>query len=305
MWPDRAESRAANGLYQTARMARPSRCTFAGATYHVMNRGNRRAPIFEDDHDRQRFLQLLVAASAEYGVVILLLCLMGNHFHLVVRTPNANISEFMDKLEGLFAQYSNWRHRRVGHLFQGRFRGIVIENDVHLLTAVCYVVMNPVAAGLVTRLDEWKWSSYAAVAGLAPAPDYLTLGWLDILFPSDSRAESQRRFRELLNEDYPVASYLNESVHDVSPDSVRRVMQSYTGNQSYRGPVPREYRSALRPSLEELFPRAMSLADRNAAIDDAHVKYGYTLAEIAKALCLHPTSVSRIFRARRGCILRC
>lgn len=264
-----------------------------------MNRGNRKALIFEDECDRRQFLRFLMEASAEYGVLILLMCLMGNHFHLVVRTPHGNISEFMDKLEGRFAQYSNWRHQRVGHLFQGRFTGIVIENDVHLLTAACYVVMNPVAAGLVTRLDAWKWSSYSATAGIAPVPDYLTLDWLDVLFPSDSRPQSQRRFRELMKDNRPVPAYLRGTEQDVAPESVRRVIQSYIGNNIYRGPVPRQYRSALRPALEELFLREMSLEDRNASIDDAHVMYGYTLAEIAKTLGLHSASVSRLFRARR------
>lgn len=264
-----------------------------------MNRGNRKALIYEDDRDRYQFLRFLREAAAEFGVLVLQLCLMGNHFHLVVRTPHGNISEFMDKLEGRFAQYSNWRHQRVGHLFQGRFTGIVIENDVHLLTAACYVVMNPVAAGLVKRLDDWKWSSYAATAGTAPVPDYLTLDWLDVLFPSDSRAESQRRFRELMNEDCPVGAYLHDAEQDVAPESVRRIIQSYTGASCYRGLVPREYRSALAPALEQLFSTATSVAERNALIADAHVIYGYTLAEIAKTLGLHSASVSRIFRAWR------
>jgi putative transposase len=189
-------------------MARPLRDRFEGATYHVMNRGNRKAIIFEDDRDAQQFLTFLMQTSHEHGVVVLLLCLMGNHFHLIIRTPHGNVSEFMDRLEGRFAQYSNWRYRRVGHLFQGRFKSVVIENDVQLLTAACYIVMNPVAAGFVKRLNAWQWSSYAATAGIALVPNYLTLDWIDILFPADSRRESQKQFRELLNEDFPVATYM-------------------------------------------------------------------------------------------------
>jgi putative transposase len=264
-----------------------------------MNRGNRKALIFEDDRDRLRFLRLLEDASVEHRVVILLVCLMGNHFHLVVRTPNGNISEFMEKLEGSFAQYSNWRHQRVGHLFQDRYIGILIENDVHLLTAACYVVMNPVAAGFVTRLEAWKWSSYAATIGIAPVPVYLTLDWLDTLFPCGSRRESQEQFRHLLNQDRPVTAYLRGVEQDVSPESVRRVIQSYIGNQIYRGPIPREYRSALRPLLGQVFLPGISLTERNACIQDAHLLYGYTLTEIAKAIGLHPASVSRLFRKGR------
>jgi len=279
-------------------MARSPRFKLEGATYHVMNRGNRKALIFEDSQDRRQFLQFLTEVGAEYEVLILLVCLMGNHFHMVVRTPYGNISEFMDKLEGRFAQYSNWRHHHVGHLFQGRFKGIVIENDIHLLTAACYVVMNPVAAGLVERPEAWPWSSYAATIGMMAVPNYLTLDWLETLFPSDSRRESQRQFRELMNEACPVRAYLDSAELDVAPESVRRVIHSYIGRQTCPGPFPREYRSALRPPLKDVFFNDMSLSERNASIRDAHLVYGYTLAEIAKAIELHPASVSRIFRTR-------
>src|SRR5688572_758931 len=141
-------------------MARPPRLNIPGATYHVMNRGNRKAVIFEDETDRRRFLRILVETKEEFQVDVLAGCLMDNHFHKVVLTPHGNLSEFMQQLEGRFAQYSNRRHKRVGHLFGGRFKPVIVENDIHLLTAVCYVFSNPIAAGLVRRLEEWKWSTY-------------------------------------------------------------------------------------------------------------------------------------------------
>ena len=146
-------------------MGRPNRPNIPGAIYHVMNRGNRKEPIFEDDSDRRRFARILVEVQAAYCVKTMGGSLMSNHFHLGVLTPYGNLSEFMQQLEGQFARYSNWRHGRVGHLFQGRFRHVHIEHDIHLLTALCYIFMNPVAAGLCREPADWYWSSYRGTAG--------------------------------------------------------------------------------------------------------------------------------------------
>src|SRR5689334_18457107 len=100
-------------------MSRKPRLIVKGGTYHVMNRGNRKAPIFEDERDRRRFLAILVEEMERYGVKLLAGNQMGNHFHAVVNTPHANLSDFMEQWECRFARYSNWRHHRVGHLFQG------------------------------------------------------------------------------------------------------------------------------------------------------------------------------------------
>ena len=253
-------------------------------------------PIFEDDRDRRRFLRILVEEKERYGVDLLAGTQMKNHFHLVVGTPHGNLSEFMEQLEGRFARYSNWRHRRVGHLFQGRFRDVVIEHDVHLLTALCYVFLNPLSAGLVTRLEDYKWSTYAATVGLAPLPDYVSIDWLASLFEGDSLPESQRRFRDLMSEAQPVIAYLRQGMTGVDPDSIKRVLRSHVGEQLQLAMLPRTYRSALRSKLPELIQREMPPPVRDAAIHEAHVVHGYTLSEIARELGLHPSTVSRDFR---------
>ena len=140
-----------------------------------MNRGNRKVLIFHDDRDRRRFTRILIETTEEYGVETLGGVQMGTHFHLVVLTPHANLSAFMQQLEGRYAEYINWRHGFVGHLFQGTFKGVVIENDIHLFTALWYVFSNPCAAGFCERFEEWPWSTYAATAGLRPVPAYLSI----------------------------------------------------------------------------------------------------------------------------------
>ena len=278
-------------------MGREERTNIPGGIYHVMNRGNRKAPIFEDDRDRRQFFRHLIREQEIYGVETLAGALMPNHFHLVLQTPNGNLSEFMEQLEGSFAHYSNRRYHRVGHVFQDRFRDVVIENDVHLLTALCYVFMNPVAARLVEQPQDYQWSTYAATVGLRPLPAFLTLDWLESLLPAGSLADSQRAVRKLMETGNPVWEYFESHEFNVNPEFVKQVIRSYTGEQLYRGTLPRAYRGALRPSLEELL--LTNGSDRGQFVTEARTNLGYTNTEIAKALKLHPGTVSKIFCAHR------
>lgn len=103
--------------------------------------------------------------------------LMGNHYHLLMETPEPTLSRGMQRLNGSYTQKFNWRHQRVGHLFQGRFHSILVERESHLLELTRYVVLNPVRAGLVEDVADWRWSSYRATAGITPAPEWLEVGW--------------------------------------------------------------------------------------------------------------------------------
>ena len=132
-------------------MARPLRIEFSGALYHVTSRGDRREPIFEDNEDRVLFLGTLAEGVERFNWVCHAYCLMTNHYHLVVETPDGNLSKGMRHLNGVYTQASNRRHARVGHLFQGRFKAILVDKDSHLLELARYVVLNPVRAGMVTK----------------------------------------------------------------------------------------------------------------------------------------------------------
>lgn len=157
-------------------MARPLRIEFPDATYHVTNRGNERRPIFFSDLDRQVFLDLLGVTVQRFGWSVTAWVLMTNHFHLVVQTPEANLSKGMQWLEGSFAGWINKRHTRSGHLFGGRFKSVLIEKAAYFSNVLRYVVLNPVAAGIVGRPEDYAWSSYRATAGLDEAPTWLDLG---------------------------------------------------------------------------------------------------------------------------------
>ena len=265
-----------------------------GGIYHVMNRGVRTIAIFEDDRDRKRFTHLLILTAKTFKVKVRAGTQMTTHFHIVVETPHGNISDFMQALDGQFAQYSNWRHHNAGHLFGRTFRAVVIEDDLHLFIALYYVFNNPCAAGIVGRPEHWPWSTYAATIGLKPTPGFLSLDWLEALFPADGLRDSQRQFRQCMDDPDPICAYLRLN----APESAE-IISSYVNERLREGKEISSYRELLRPPLDLLFPERMTSAERDMAIVTAHINHGYKLSEIARVTRLHPGSVSRIFRNTR------
>ncbi len=158
-------------------MSRPLRLEFPGAVWHVTCRGNERRDVFRDDGDRHRFLAVLCRTVSLFRWRLHAYVLMGNHYHLLLETPEPTLSRGMRQLNGIYTQGFNRSHRRAGHLFQGRFKAILVEKEAHLLELCRYVVLNPVRAGVVRGAKEWRWSSYRATAGLTEAPEWLETAW--------------------------------------------------------------------------------------------------------------------------------
>lgn len=155
-------------------MARPLRIEFPGAVYHVTSRGDRREAIFEDDADREALLGVVAQTVERFDASVLAYCLMDNHYHFVLRTRRGNLSQLMRQLNGVYTQLYNRRHRKVGHLFQGRFKGILVDENAYLLEVCRYVDLNPVRARIIRDPGKWVWSSYRAHTGQASPP-----AWLD------------------------------------------------------------------------------------------------------------------------------
>jgi putative transposase len=130
-------------------MARPIRIEFSGALYHVTSRGNRQEDIYEDDTDRSVFLSVLEKTCSTNNWICHAYCLMSNHYHLLIETPDSNLSKGMRQLNGVYTQSYNRIHNRVGHVFQGRFKAIFVEKETYLLELARYIVLNPVRAGMV------------------------------------------------------------------------------------------------------------------------------------------------------------
>jgi REP-associated tyrosine transposase len=166
-------------------MMRPVRVAYPGAIYHVTARGNGRAAVFEDDRDRRKFLGILERTAESRELHVHAYCLMGNHYHLLVETPRGNLSDAMRHLNGLYGQWFSKVHDRPGHVWGGRFKARLVEENRYLLAASRYIVRNPVEAGLVRAPQEWSWSSYRATVGNAPRPRYLNPGrTLELLDPA-------------------------------------------------------------------------------------------------------------------------
>lgn len=159
-------------------MARPLRIEYEGALYHITSRGNERNPIYRDEEDYGRFLEILSELPRRYGVIIHGYVLMVNHYHLLVETPRGNITKAMHYLNTTYTGYFNKRYRRVGHLFQGRYKGFLIEKERYLLSVSRYVHLNPVRAGIIQRPEEYKWSSYREYIGKAKKKGWLTCDWI-------------------------------------------------------------------------------------------------------------------------------
>src|SRR5262245_52103526 len=147
-------------------MPRSPRIVYAGAFYHVSNRGNRKADIFRTDHDRRHFLARTAEACVQTSLRCLAYCLMTNHYHFVFRTGEPKLTEAMQWIDARYAEHFNVAHTLSGHVFQGRYRAELIDTDAYLLQAIRYVLLNPVRAGMCERVADWTWSSYDATVGL-------------------------------------------------------------------------------------------------------------------------------------------
>ncbi|MBI4669745.1 MAG: transposase [Elusimicrobia bacterium] len=181
-------------------MSRPLRVEFPGAFYHVLCRGIERRNIFQDNNDYQQFLQLLEETAGRWEIMVHAYALMGNHYHLLLQTKGGVLSVPMRHLSGLYAQYFNRRHQRAGHLFQGRFKALLIEKDSYSLTLSRYIHKNPVKAKLAPFAWDYPWSSCRAYLGLAKVPIWLDTQ--DTLQEFGSKAEEQRQgYRRFLEEE--------------------------------------------------------------------------------------------------------
>ena len=170
-------------------MARPLRQEVPGGLFHVYARGNNGRSIYLDERDRRRYLQLLAKVVGRQGWHCLSYCLMGNHMHVLLETPRPNLASGMQQLHGQYARYFNDRYRATGHLFGGRYGATLITTDFQFQTVLRYVALNPIAAGLCRRPDEYPWSSHEATLAGTP-PKFLNLDrlfWRLAAFGGDPR----------------------------------------------------------------------------------------------------------------------
>lgn len=178
-------------------MARPLRIEFEGAVYHVTARGNERGEIYKDDRDHAKHIEILKENKERYGVRIYAYVLMGNHYHLLVGTPEGNLTSFMHAAQAHYSNYHNRRHGRVGHLFQGRYKALIVDRDSYLVGLSRYIHLNPLRAGLVERPEQWAWSSYRSYLSGGKGADWVDAGEVLAYF-GKRRACAAQKYRAMV-----------------------------------------------------------------------------------------------------------
>ena len=276
-------------------MSRPLRIEFPDALYHITARGDRREAIFEDDEDRRAFLRTLGQVVKRFNWLCYAWCLMDNHYHLLIQTPDGNLSMGMRQLNGVFTQISNRRHERIGHLFQGRFKAILVDSDAYLLELARYIVLNPVRARMVKKPEGWPWSSYRASMGLVEADEFLAVDGLLAQF-ARRRSIARARYAQFVKEGTNAPSpwgQLRGQVFLGSDDFVEKMQKQMAKHQRGEVHIPIAQRRAPAKTLQQI---EKSAATRNAAIIQAHGTGAYSYQKIAEHFGLHFTTVGRVVR---------
>ena len=282
-------------------MTRPLRIEYAGAVYHITSRGNEKKAVFKDDQDRINFLNTLQHVNKRYNWLCHAYCMMDNHYHILIETPDGNLSLGMRQLNGVYTQLFNKRHQRTGHLFQGRYKSILIQKDSHLLEVCRYVVLNPVRARMVERPEAWKWSSYLATAGQESAAPCLTTDWILGQF-SRKRTKAEKEYRQFVDwgigKDTIWREVKGQSI--LGEDDFVEGLISHIRKHQDIPEIPKSHRYVNRPSLDKIFPKNVILAKgkRDKKIIDAVQKYGYTQQQIAAHLNMHYSTISNLVRGK-------
>lgn len=273
-------------------MARPLRIELAGGVYHLTSRGDRREPIYADDADRLLWLDVFGEVCDRFNWRCHAWCQMGNHYHLVVETAEANLSRGMRQLNGVYTQAVNRRHGRIGHVFQGRYKAILVEADAYLVELSRYVVLNPVRAGLCGDAREWPWSSHRALMGLADPPPWLATDWVLGQFGTE-RTAAVRRYEDFVRAGVglpPIWDRLNAQIY-LGSQAFADEMARTVPDDGRLNEVPRLQR---RPQGASLQAYAEGCPSRDAAIAEAAASGALTLAQLAEFFGLHYSSISRI-----------
>ena len=271
----------------------------------MTSRGDRREDIFENDADRQSFLDVVSQAMERFDAVALAYCLMDNHYHFVIHTRRANLSRLMRQINGIYTQAFNRRHTKAGHLFQGRFKAILVDRDAYLLEVCRYVDLNPVRARMVRAPGNWRWSSYTAHTGAVSAPAWLDtsavhgylLGHTPVT-PANT-VKAANRYASLVAAGKGVALWeqaLSQQIYLGDQNFIDKMQAKLHPAKANSKEIPRVQRKALVKPLQYYLSQA---ADRDAGILRALQEGHYSLTEIAGNVGLSLSRVSRIVKRNR------
>jgi len=273
-------------------MARPLRLEFAGALYHVTSRGDGREDIFRAVGDRRVFVDVLAGVRGRFNWIIHAYCLMTNHYHLLVETPDGNLGKGMRELNGVYTQRFNRVYQRVGHVFQGRYKAILVQKEAYLLEVARYVVLNPVRARMVRSASDYPWSSYRAMTGEDGAPEWLETRAILAAF-GQTEAQAVEGYQSFIAAGKGQPSpweHLKQQVY-LGSDAFVEAMQRKVPHDRDLREVPQAKRRPIPRSLAEY---DQTHADRDQAIKAAYASGGYTMQEIGDYFALHQSRISKI-----------
>ena len=276
-------------------MSRPLRLEFPDALYHVTSRGDRREDIYDDDIDRNDFLTIFGSVISQFNWVCYAYCLMSNHYHLLIQTPDSNLSKGMRQLNGIYTQSYNRRHNKTGHMFQGRYKSILVDEDAYLLELSRYIVLNPVKANMVKHVGLWSWSSYKAMIGESQSPDWLSSDYLLSQFSPQRKTAINRyiTFVEAGLKNGPIWSRVINQVYLGDEKFLERAQQYLPDNKT-EIQIPKVQQRAIPKKLSEYVKMTDS---RDEAIVLAYRSGGYSYQELGEYFELHFTHVGRIVRS--------
>lgn len=288
-------------------MARPLRIEYPGAFYHVTSRGNEKKDIFRDTKDRQRFLRYLESATERYGASMHVYCLMSNHYHLLLETPRGNLSEIMRHINGAYTTYFNVRHQRAGHLFQGRYKAILVEFDEYAKELSRYIHLNPVRAGIVENPGKYPWSSYQYYVGHRKAPAWLVAGFILSYF-SKKVSSARKTYREFVQTfigpeyESPLQNVVASTILG-SSDFVQKIKERYVDTEKVDRNLPalRELITGIttiervKTEVESVFGNDAKLS-RKVSLYVCHRYSGLKLKEIGNHFGIGESGVSEASR---------
>jgi REP element-mobilizing transposase RayT len=274
-------------------MARPLRIELAGGLYHVTSRGNRRESVYESDADRQQWLLLLGRVCERFNWRCHAYCLMDNHYHIVIETAESNLSKGMRQLNGVYTQYFNRQHNKAGHVFQGRFKGILVEKDFYLLELSRYVVLNPIRAGMVNHIEDWNWSSYQFMCHEREVPSWMETTWILRQF-SKNRKQAINQYIDFVRAGIGLSaiwSGIKKQIYLGSEQFVGDMLENIEKTNQEIKEIPLSQRREMAKPLADYQKESKN---RNEAIRTAFSSGAYTMKAIGDYFGLHYTSISRI-----------
>ncbi|MFM8900052.1 MAG: transposase [Burkholderiales bacterium] len=277
-------------------MSRPLRLEFAGALYHVTSGGDRREPIYLSDDDREDWLAVLAQVCERFNWVVHAYCQMTNHYHLLVETVDGNLAQGMRQLNGEYTQRFNRRHGVVGHLFQGRYKAILVQKEAYLLELSRYVVLNPLRAGMVELLDDWPWSSYPCVMGKQSCPAWLDEDWLLSQF-GKTRETARKKYTAFVLAGRGLLSPLEQVRHQLLLGDDAFIEKHQASTHQALSPALREVSKAHRRALALPLARyETDYPERDLAMAQAYQSGAYTMPQIAAHFGVHTMTVSRALK---------